>query len=115
MPAARAGVAPPTPPTARRLVLPNPRAAAPIAAAARDGAETSEGEARSAPANAAAPGRPAGDLQLMAISQRDGQPIAIIGDRLVHEGDSFDGFKVLRIGESEVELEVRGRRRVLRF
>ena len=36
-------------------------------------------------------------------------------DRLVFEGDSFDGIKVLRIGEAEVEVEIRGQRRVLRF
>ena len=60
---------------------------------------------------------PAGadDLRLHAISQRDGHPVALINDRLVFEGDSFEGVKVLRIGEAEVELEVRGKRRVLRF
>ena len=36
-------------------------------------------------------------------------------DGRVFEGDSFDGVKVLRIGEAEVEVEVRGQRRVLRF
>ena len=51
----------------------------------------------------------------MAISQRDGQPIAIINDHLVRQGDSFGDVKVLRIGEAEVEVEVRGHRRVLRF
>jgi hypothetical protein len=55
------------------------------------------------------------DLQLNAISQRDGRPLALINDHLVFEGDSFDGVKILRIGETEVEVEVRGKRRVLRF
>jgi len=55
------------------------------------------------------------DLRLNAISQRDGRPVALINDRLVFEGDGFDGVKVLRIGESEVEVEVRGVKRVLRF
>jgi hypothetical protein len=55
------------------------------------------------------------DLRLNAISQRDGRPMALINDRLVFEGDSFDGVKILRIGEAEVEVEVRGKRRVLRF
>jgi hypothetical protein len=55
------------------------------------------------------------DLHLNAISQRDGRPLALINDRLVFEGDSFDGVKILRIGEEEVEVEVRGKRRVLRF
>jgi hypothetical protein len=59
---------------------------------------------------------PAGDeLRLNAISERDGRPMALINDRLVFEGDSFDGVKILRIGGAEVEVEVRGRRRVLRF
>jgi hypothetical protein len=51
----------------------------------------------------------------MAISERDGQPVAIISDRLVREGDSFDGVKVLRIGTTEVEVDDRGQRRVLKF
>ncbi len=55
------------------------------------------------------------ELRLNAISQRDGRPVALINDRLVFEGDGFDGVKVLRIGETEVEVEVRGVRRVLRF
>ena len=62
------------------------------------------------------PGTPvADDLRLNAISQRDGRPVALINDRLVFEGDAFEGVRVLRIGESEVEVEVRGARRVLRF
>jgi hypothetical protein len=56
-----------------------------------------------------------GSLRLNAISQRDGRPVALINDRLLFEGDSFDGVKVLRIGEAEVEVEVHGKRRVLRF
>ncbi len=51
----------------------------------------------------------------MAISQRDGRPIAIVSDHLVREGDSFDDVKIIRIGETEVEVEQHGRRRVLRF
>ena len=50
----------------------------------------------------------AGELRLNAISERDGQPVAIVNDRLVREGDSFDGVRVLRIGEAEVEVEVGG-------
>ena len=41
--------------------------------------------------------------------------MALINERLVFEGDSFDGVRVLRIGEAEVEVEVHGTRRVLRF
>jgi hypothetical protein len=55
------------------------------------------------------------ELVLQAISERDGSPVALVNDRLVREGDSFDGVTVVRIGASEVEVEVRGRRRVLRF
>ena len=51
----------------------------------------------------------AGSLRLNAISQRDGRPVALINDRLLFEGDSFDGVKVLRIGEAEVEVEVHGK------
>ena len=67
-------------------------------------------EASDAPA-AATPG----ELRLTAISQRDGRPVAMINDRLVFEGDSFEGVRVLRIGDAEVEVEVHGQRRVLRF
>lgn len=60
-----------------------------------------------------APGAP--DVRLTAISHRDGQPVALVNDRLVREGDSFDGIHILRIGDAEVEVEVRGQRRVIRF
>ena len=66
-------------------------------------------------AGEAAPVAAPDELRLTAISQRDGKPVALINDRLVFEGDSFDGVRVLRIGETEVEVEVRGQRRVLRF
>jgi len=64
---------------------------------------------------AAASGSAADGLRLTAISQRDGKPVALINDRLVFEGDSFDGIRVVRIGETEVEIEIKGQRRVLRF
>jgi hypothetical protein len=54
-------------------------------------------------------------LVLNAISERDGKPIALLGDRLVREGDEFDGVRVIRIGEAEVEIEWRGQRSVVRF
>jgi hypothetical protein len=56
-----------------------------------------------------------GEIHLNAISVRDGHPVAILNDRLVREGDSFDGIHVLRIGEAEVEVEVGGVRRILTF
>lgn len=55
------------------------------------------------------------EVRLTAISQQDGQPVAILNDRLVHEGDVFDGIRVIRIGETEVEVEVRGQHRILTF
>jgi hypothetical protein len=55
------------------------------------------------------------ELRLNAISQQDGLPVAILNDRLVREGDVFDGIRVIRIGDAEVEVEVDGRRRVVRF
>jgi len=55
------------------------------------------------------------ELRLAAISERDGQPVALVNDRLVREGDSFDGVLIVRIGEAEVEVEFRGVRHVLRF
>ncbi len=57
----------------------------------------------------------AGEIRLNAISVRDGHPVAMLNDRLVREGDSFDGIRVLRIGEAEVEVEVDGVRRTLKF
>jgi hypothetical protein len=58
---------------------------------------------------------PAAGLLLQAISERDGKPIAVLNGRVVHEGDHFDGVTVVRIGADDVEIEVQGHRRVLRF
>ncbi len=52
---------------------------------------------------------------LQAISERDGRPVALISDRLMREGDVWQGARVLRIGDTEVELEVGGQRVTLRF
>jgi len=68
-----------------------------------------------APAAGAANADAASSLQLQAIGERDGQPVAVLSSRLVHEGDHFDGVTVVRIGADEVEIEVQGRRRTLRF
>ena len=54
-------------------------------------------------------------LRLHAISEQDGTPIAVVNERVVREGDSFDGVRILRIGAAEVEVEVGGARRTLRF
>ena len=50
-------------------------------------------------------------LPAQAISQSEGQPVAVLSNRVVHEGDHFDGVTVLRIGADEVEIEVKGQRR----
>jgi hypothetical protein len=55
------------------------------------------------------------ELRLQAISQRDGRPIALLNDRLVREGESFDGVLIVAIRADEVEVEVDGRRKVLKF
>ena len=94
------------PPAGRRLAVPGS-----AAAAADRSARPPAGAAEGPPAAAS----PHDRLQLMVISERDGQPVAIISDHLVREGDSFDGVKVLRIGATEVEVDDRGQRRVLHF
>ena len=100
-PSTSGGASPPaTAPSPRPLALPAPDAAT------------------GAPAEAPPAARPAATsdhVRLTAISQKDGRPVVLINDRLMFEGDSFDGVKVLRIGEAEVEVEVRGKRRTLRF
>ena len=71
----------------------------------------------SAPAPmAAAPAPPrAIDLRLSAISERDGRPVAVVNDRVVGEGDTVEGARVVRIAPTEVDVEVDGARRTLRF
>jgi len=68
-------------------------------------------------ATAVASPEPAGppELRLEAVSQRDGQPIAVVSGHLVHEGDTFDNVHIVRIGAAEVEIEVDGQRLVLSF
>jgi hypothetical protein len=55
------------------------------------------------------------EFRLTAISERDGEPIALLNDRLVREGDRFGDVVVVRIGATEVEIEVKGERRVIGF
>lgn len=64
-----------------------------------------------APATTLAPAR----LVLQAISERDGRPVALISDHLLREGDTLEGARIVHIGETEVELELDGRRLILRF
>jgi hypothetical protein len=63
----------------------------------------------------ASPKGPPARFTLQAISVRDGRPVAVLNERLVYEGESFDGVTVVRIGEAEVELSVDGRRVVIGF
>jgi len=66
------------------------------------------------PPAAAAPVRPPGpspetarpDFVLQAVTEQDGQPVALISDRLLHVGEGFDGMRVVRITPSEVEIEI---------
>ncbi|MBN2371194.1 MAG: hypothetical protein JXO72_11980 [Vicinamibacteria bacterium] len=49
-------------------------------------------------------------FRLNAIGLHQGQPVAVLNDRLVREGDHFDGITVIRIGDTEVEIETNGKR-----
>jgi hypothetical protein len=85
-----------------------------VAPAATSGRRSPAPTAPRTQAAAADPG-PAPLLLLNAISEQDGVPIAVVNERVVREGDSFDGVRILRIGAAEVEVEVAGARRTLRF
>lgn len=64
------------------------------------------------------PVRPQGlVLALQAVTEQEGIPVALINDRLMRVGDSFDGVKVLSItaGAVEVQIEATGERRTLTF
>jgi hypothetical protein len=113
------GIEVPTGPAARPPEL---APVGPPATAAWQPPAPSEAARRSAPPASAATGPPPPAatppgpvLALNAISAQDGVPIAVINDRVVREGDRFDGVRVLRIGAAEVEVEIAGARRVLRF
>jgi hypothetical protein len=67
------------------------------------------------PSKAASRRSGAAEFQLQAISAQNGQPVAMLNDRLVREGDTFDNVKVVRIGADEVEIEVAGHRRIVKF
>jgi len=110
----------PAPPVAATAVVEPPRAAVVAPRPAASVAATVLATKAPAATLAAAPSplapRPADpELRLQAISERDGQPIAIINDHLVRVGDEVDGIRVLAIRGAEVDVEVRGRRTTLRF
>jgi hypothetical protein len=92
-------------------------AAAPKVAPSRDHAPLPSAPGREPTATPSPSPAVAGDVdvRLNAITQQDGQPVAVLNDRVVREGDVFDGIHVIRIGEAEVEVEVNGKRRVVRF
>ena len=121
-PLATASVAPtPVPPTPAALAVEDEPAPAPPIRLSKPPVVEQPATAPERAAESQEPTTPspsptvAHDLRLSAISQRDGKPVALINDRLVFEGDSFDGIRVIRIGDAEVEVEVKGQRRVLRF
>ena len=59
---------------------------------------------------------PAPAFVLQAISERDSQPIAIINDQLVKEGDRLAGARVVRIGTETVEIVLAsGEKDLVRF
>lgn len=55
------------------------------------------------------------ELVLQGTSVIGGNAVAVISDRRVFEGDRIEGAVVVRIGEREVELEVDGKRFMLRL
>lgn len=47
-------------------------------------------------------------MQLLSIMQSNGKNCCMIDDKILYEGDSIEGFKVLQIGDSDVRLESDG-------
>jgi hypothetical protein len=114
-PAAQPALAPPPAPSRSARPVPTGSEAdePPLAAPPQDAPpHVAPAPAASAPA---APPEPPAPFRLTAIAHRDGQPVAMLNDRLVRVGDSFDGITVISIGSSEVEIEVDGRRMRLSF
>jgi hypothetical protein len=104
------------PPRAGVPAFPSPTVALPSSTAALPAPATAAPPAAPAPAlPLPSPPEAVAEFRLNAITVQDGHPVAVLNDRIVREGDSFEGVRVLRIGETEVEIEVRGERRVIRF
>ncbi|MHC4095007.1 MAG: hypothetical protein ACYSWZ_26685 [Planctomycetota bacterium] len=61
------------------------------------------------------PGRIRPDIQLSTILQTDEGYCCMIGDKIVYEGDTIKGFKVVQIGDDFVKLELEGVQRVLKL
>lgn len=47
-------------------------------------------------------------MQLLSIMQSNQRNCCMIDDKILYEGDSIEGFKVLQIGDSDVKLESDG-------
>jgi hypothetical protein len=106
-----APLAPSQVPAAALTPLPPPTAApAPAARAARPAAA-------SAPPPTTPAETPAPQFALQAVTEQDGQPVALISDRLLRVGEGFDGMRVVRITSTEVEIEIEAtrERRTLTF
>jgi hypothetical protein len=99
---------------AAQPAAPQPPASAPAEKPAPDTASESADAADEAEV---APAAPAADapLRLEAISERDGQPVAVVSGQVVRVGDRIGASTVVRIGAAEIELETEGLRRILRF
>lgn len=89
--------------SARPSVLPMPASA------------TASSVAPAAAQSTPAPKPTAHTFTLQAISEKDGHSVALINDRLLRQGDAIDGASVVKISADSVELEIAGRRVVLRF
>jgi hypothetical protein len=98
-----------------RFVPPPSRTGSP--APPRAAAATPAAAPAAAPGQTAAPPAlaPSNELRLEAVSEQEGVAVAVINGQLVREGDHIGNAVVLRIGVQEVEVEVDGRRTVLRF
>jgi hypothetical protein len=72
-------------------------------------------QARIPPVATPTPAPAAEALQLQAISERDGAPVAVVSGQMVRIGDRIGNGTVVRIGAAEVEIETDGQRRVLKF
>lgn len=56
-----------------------------------------------------------GSTELRGIIWDSRRPFALIGDRVIVEGDSIDGKKVLKINKDSVVLDNRGKEEVLKL
>ena len=80
--------------------------APPVAASARPAAPAPQPQAPPAGATT---------YTLQAVTQQDGQPVAIVNGQLVRVGDVLEGGRILRIDADAVEIEKDGRRIVVPF